>query len=297
MSGPDRADAASGTPEAASAPAAPRLDLPVAPPPGLVPRDAHRLALSQGALFVAARRGGLPPILCIPGGYHGAWCWDLWMQDFAAAGIAAAALEPRGKGTLEPEARPDTSIEDYARDAVEAAGLLGTPVVLMGHSLGGLVAMRAAMRLPEIAGLLLIAPSPPGNMPGAAPVPLVPEGTPLPPPAAQVVVDRYLGGVRPSQVEHYLAALSPESPRVLNDRYALRVEVDPARLAGVPTLVIEAGRDDAERHPPGQDAAIARFLGGAHLLLPEAPHCMMLAPWAAAGAAAVIAWHRATFPG
>jgi len=111
------------------------------------------------------------------------------------------------------------------------------------------------------------------------------------------VVDRYLGGHRPPGLEAYLAALSPESPRVLNDRYALRVEVDPARLAGIPTLVIEAGRDDAERHPPGQDAAIARFLGAEHLLLPEAPHTMMLAPWAGEGATAIIAWHRRHFGG
>jgi pimeloyl-ACP methyl ester carboxylesterase len=267
----------------------------IAPPDGRLPRRTRHVPLSQGGLFVGMAGGAAPPILCIPGGYHGAWCYDLWMEAFAEAGIAAAALEPRGKGTLEAAASPATGIDDYASDAVEAAGQLGGAVVLLGHSLGALIAMRAAMRLERVAGLLLIAPSPPANLPGAAAVRLVPDGPMVAPPADAVVVDRYLRGDRPEGVAAYLAALSPESPRVLNDRYALRIPVEPARFAGLPVLVIEAGRDDAERHPPGQDAAIAGFLGGEHLLLPEAPHCMMLAPWAAEGAAAIIAWHRRHF--
>ncbi len=272
----------------------PDLSLPVNPPAGRIPTGTQRSGLSHGALFSLPGGRG-PAILGIPGGYHGAWCYDLWMRDFAAAGIATAALEPRGKGTLEAAATPTTVLEDYATDAVEAAQAMGGPVVLMGHSLGALIALRAAMRLREVAGILLIAPSPPGNMPGAAPVRLVPDGAMQPSPADRVVIDRYLGGKRPPRVEEFLAALSPESPSVLNDRYALRVTIDAARFAEVPLLVIEAGRDDAERHPPGQDAAIAAFLGGEHLLLPEAPHCMMLAPWAAEGSAAIIAWHNRHF--
>ncbi len=59
--------------------------------------------------------------------------------------------------------------------------------------------------------------------------------------------------------------------------------------------MLEAGRDDQARHPPGQDRALAAFLGADHVLLPEAPHCLMLAPWEAAAAAPVIAWYRARF--
>ncbi|WP_270935584.1 alpha/beta fold hydrolase [Falsiroseomonas oryzae] len=262
----------------------------LAPPPGRVPPGTRRVVLSRGAVFVGSGVG--VPILCIPGGYHGAWCFTPWLKLFAEAGIAAAALEPRGKGTLDAAADPATGVEDYAADAVEAAAALGGRVVLLGHSLGALVAMRAAARMEGVAGLLLAAPSPPGNLPEAAPVPTVPEGALLRPPVEKVVVARYLGGMRPEGLSAYRAALSPESPRALNDRYALRIPVEPARLAGVPVLVLEAGRDDPERHPAGQDEAIARFLDGAHQLLPEAPHCLMTGPWAVAGAAPLIAWHR-----
>ncbi|MBW6399749.1 alpha/beta hydrolase [Roseomonas sp. HJA6] len=264
----------------------------IAPPPGLVPSGTRRLAMSRASLFVTEGGGDGPPILCIPGGYHGAWCFDAWLGLFAASGIAAAALELRGKGTLGTSADPNTDIAAYAADVGEAAGALGTAPVLLGHSLGALIALRAAVDVPAVAGLLLVAPSPPGNMPGVAAVREVPEGALIPPPAPEVAARRFLGGEQPEGFIAYHAALSPESPRALNDRYALRVAVDPARLAGIPTLVVEAGRDDAARHPSGQDAGIAALLGGQHRFMPELPHCMMLRPWAEAGAAPIIAWHR-----
>jgi pimeloyl-ACP methyl ester carboxylesterase len=261
------------------------------PPPGRIPPETRRIALSRGAVFLG--QGAGTPILCIPGGYHGAWCFAPWLALFAAASIAAAALEPRGKGTLEAGADPATGVDDYAADAVEAVAALGGRVVLLGHSLGALVAMRAAERLRGAAGLLLIAPSPPGNLAGAAPVPLVAEGAMRPPPGEAETIARFLGGDRPEGLADYVAALSPESPRSLNERYGLRVAVDATRLAGTPCLVLEAGRDDAQRHPAGQDIAIARFFGGTHRLLPDAPHCLMVGPWAAAGAAPLVAWHQA----
>ena len=260
------------------------------PPPRLEPPGRRSAAGEHAAVYAAAGAG--PTILCIPGGYHGAWCFAPLMTTFAQAGIAAAALEPRGKGTLAAAGDPATGIEDYADDAVAAAATLDGPVVLLGHSLGALIALRAAMRVPRLAGLLLVAPSPPGNMPGVAPVPEVSEGGLIAPPREAVAVNRFLGGARPPGLADYLAALSPESPRALNDRYALRVAVDAARFTSIPSLVIEAGLDDAERHPAGQDAAIAAFLGGSHLLLPDMPHCMMLAPWVEEASAPLLAWHR-----
>lgn len=266
----------------------------LAPPPGRVPPGTRRIDLSRGAVFVGPGAG--VPILCIPGGYHGAWCFASWLSLFAEAGIAAAALEPRGKGTLEAGADPATGVEDYATDVVEAAAALGGRVVLLGHSLGALVAMRAAERLDAAAGLLLVAPSPPGNLPSAARVPTVSEGAMLRPPAEPIAVARYLAGAQPPGLADYLGALSPESPRALNDRYALRMPIEPSRLAGVPVVVLEAGRDDPERHPAGQDEAIANFFCGTHRLLREAPHCLMLASWASVSAEPLIAWHHAHHP-
>ncbi|WP_137176606.1 alpha/beta hydrolase [Roseomonas sp. AR75] len=264
------------------------------PAEALSPHGTRRVALGQGALFLRADGAG-PTLLCIPGAYHGAWCYEAWLDAFAAAGIASAALEKRGHGTLRGRLDPMTGIDDFAADAAEAAAALGAPPVLVGHSLGALIAMRAAQRLMPggVSGLVLVAPSPPGNLPGAAKVPLVPEGALRPPPDLATTAERFLGGDTPEWLPEYQRKLSPESPRAMNERYDLRLPVDPAHLAGLPVFVLEAGRDDAARHPPGQDAAIAAFLGGTHALLPDAPHCFMLGDWAAESAAAVIAWYRA----
>lgn len=257
------------------------------------PAGARRIALSHAAVF--AQEGQGPVILCIPGGYHSAFCFGPWLGLLAEAGMAAAALEPRGKGSLMAGANPATGINDYAADAAEAACALAQPVVLLGHSLGALVAMRAAEMLGDAAGLLLVAPSPPGNLPGAAPVPEVTGGTMLAPPDLTAIRARYFGGQEVADISAYRAALSAESPRVLNDRYALRIPITHEKLHGLPGLVLEAGQDDAARHPPGQDLAIAEFLGLDYQMLRNMPHCMMWQPWARESLAPIIAWHRGQF--
>ncbi|MFB9971228.1 alpha/beta fold hydrolase [Pseudoroseomonas cervicalis] len=257
------------------------------------------LRLSHALLHGPAAWGAAPPLLLVPGGYHGAACWAEWRAALAALGLPAAALDLRGHGALAGAAfPPDTGVADYAADVGEAARAIrertGRAPVLVGHSLGALVVLAAAAAAAPCAGLALLAPSPPGNLPGVAAVPEVPEGRLLPPPAEAVAVARWMGGrALPAPAhEAWLAELCPESPRALNDRYALRIRVEPAALRGIPVLVMEAGRDDAERHPAGQDAALAAFLGGEHLLLPEAPHCLMLGAAGEEAARQLAGWVR-----
>lgn len=263
----------------------------IAPPPGLVPPGTRRLPAGLGVLFL--RDGAGPPLICVPGGYHGAWCFTALIETLGTAGMAAGALDPRGKGTLSDAADAGTGVDDYAADAEAAVRLCAMPPLLLGHSLGALVALRAAARLPRLAGLVLLAPSPPGNLPGVGLLPPVNEARLAPPPDEATAVDRFLGGQRPQGLGAYVAALGPESPRALNDRYVGRLAIDVADLRGTPVLVVEAGRDDAARHPPGQDAALARFLGGEHRRLEDAPHCLMLGPWAGGLAALLLPWLRA----
>ena len=55
---------------------------------------------------------------------------------------------------------------DYAGAVVAAAAALPAPPVLIGHSMGGLVAAMAATRAP-LAGLILLAPSAPWGLAGS----------------------------------------------------------------------------------------------------------------------------------
>jgi pimeloyl-ACP methyl ester carboxylesterase len=236
--------------------------------------------LSHALLHEPAGWGDAPPVLLVHGAHHGAGCWDGWIAALAARGLPAAALDLRGHGALAGEGlSPQTGVLDYASDVADAVRALPRPPVIVGHSLGALVVAAAVGRLDvPAAGLALVTPSPPGNLPGVAAVPEVREGATLPPPKPEAAIARWMGGIDPPPAlrEAWLAGLCHESPRAMNERYRLRIAVDPARLAGVPLLVIEAGLDDAARHPPGQDAAIATFFGGRHVLMAEANHCLML---------------------
>lgn len=218
-----------------------------------------------------------PPVLLVHGGYHGAWCWDYWAGRLIAEGREVAALDLRGHGGLAPPPDyPETGVLGFVEDVVAAIDALDRPPVVAGHSLGGLLVPLAAARRPT-AALLLVCPSPPGNLPGAQRVSLVPEGAPVPPLPAAVARSRYAEHLSDAELADLVAKLCAESPRLLNERYDLRVAVDPAAI-GAPVLVVEGGRDDPERHPAGQDQAIAGFYGGAHLRLDDAPHDLMLGP-------------------
>ncbi|OBI16974.1 alpha/beta hydrolase [Mycobacterium sp. E2497] len=87
------------------------------------------------------------PLLFVHGGWHGAWCWEHFLDFFADAGYRAVAVSLRGHGAS-PTAKPlhKVSIADYIEDVRSVAdGLGGAPArhpVLIGHSLGGFVIQR-----------------------------------------------------------------------------------------------------------------------------------------------------------
>lgn len=91
-----------------------------------------------------------PPILFLHGAFAGPEVWTRFVAPwFAARGHQV--LAPR-LGSLLPGAR----LRDYVRRAQEAAATLPTPPVVVGHSLGGLVAQHLAARAP-VAGVVLVA--------------------------------------------------------------------------------------------------------------------------------------------
>ncbi len=106
-----------------------------------------------------------PPLLFIHGSFCGAWVWaEHFLPYFAAAGWQCAAVSLRGHGGSEgQDALDGFGLADYVADVVQAAKELGTPPVLIGHSLGGMVAQRAACRT-AAAGLAMLASVGPGGI-------------------------------------------------------------------------------------------------------------------------------------
>lgn len=254
--------------------------------------------LSQARLYRGRQpaQRDAPVILFVHGGYHGAWCYSAWLHYLERAGLPVAAIDLRGHGGLpQGPAFHDTRVTEFADDVVEACRALDSPVVLAGHSLGGLIVGVAASRWPS-AGLILLAPSPPGQMPGAAPVTPLPEGAPFGPPPEPTAREKFAPGLEHLDLGPMLSRLCAESPRALNERYRLEVPVDREKIHG-PALCIGAGRDLHTLHPPGQDRAVADFYGARYVELPDAVHSMMVTPQWRDGADVILDWYREHFPG
>ncbi|RUP02404.1 MAG: alpha/beta fold hydrolase [Mycobacterium sp.] len=84
-----------------------------------------------------------PPLLFVHGGWHGAWCWENFLNYFADAGYRAVAVSLRGHGASPaPKALRWCSMADYVEDVRTVADSLGGPPVLIGHSLGGFAVQR-----------------------------------------------------------------------------------------------------------------------------------------------------------
>jgi pimeloyl-ACP methyl ester carboxylesterase len=100
-----------------------------------------------------------PPILFLHGAFGGPEIWTRFIAPwFAARGHPVSA--PRLSTPL--AARP-ARLRDYVARAAAAADALGAPPVVIGHSLGGLVAQHLAARR-RVAGLALVASPGPGGL-------------------------------------------------------------------------------------------------------------------------------------
>jgi len=245
-------------------------------------------ALTHGGLFATARGRG-PTLLFVHGGFHGAWCWAPYLEFFSTRHVPVAALDLRGHGGLpQTDAFVHEGVREMAADVTEAAAALGGPVVLVGHSLGALVAMAAAEQI-KPAGLVLLAPSPPNNVPEVKRLPAFPDGELIAPPPPERTRKWFLSGYSGSDIAPYQARMTPESPAFLNDRYLARISAKPEWVKG-PTLCMSAGKDDTLLHPAGQDEAIAAYYSAEFQSIPEAGHCLMADDSAEVSAALLLDW-------
>lgn len=95
--------------------------------------------------------------ILVPGAMHPAWCWHRLVPLLEAAGHDAIALDMPGTGTNRSIHPRDATLAiwaDYVADQVRRAA---KPVLLAGHSRGGLVISEAAEQVPdELAGLIYV---------------------------------------------------------------------------------------------------------------------------------------------
>lgn len=101
-----------------------------------------------------------PPIVLIHGAANSSSIWRFWQRELSNLGWPTFAIDLRGHGDSEPIDLSRTSMHDYAEDALSLCGQLGQRPVLIGWSMGGLIAMMVAAHGHAVACVAL-APSTP----------------------------------------------------------------------------------------------------------------------------------------
>jgi pimeloyl-ACP methyl ester carboxylesterase len=84
----------------------------------------------------------------VHGSFHGGWCWDAVASRLTAAGHRVIAPDLPGRGG---DTRPLASLtlDDYITRVADTIAAQPEPVVLAGHSMGGVVITGVAERIPE----------------------------------------------------------------------------------------------------------------------------------------------------
>jgi pimeloyl-ACP methyl ester carboxylesterase len=124
-----------------------------------------------GDLTVAVQRPASPTtkpkVLLIHGMFGGAWYWEGYQAQLARRGYESHAINLRGHHGSRP-VRDVGKIElmQYVGDALDVAKTLGNPIVI-GHSMGGLLAQKVAER-GACRSLVLLAAAPPRWIPVAS---------------------------------------------------------------------------------------------------------------------------------
>jgi pimeloyl-ACP methyl ester carboxylesterase len=238
------------------------------------------------------------PLLFVHGAAHAAWCWDEhFLPYFAENGYRAVALSFRGHGasTLSQPLK-SCSIADYADDVHAVADKLGSPPVLIGHSIGCFVVLTCLAEHGAPAAVLM-APATPGGLRRIAlrmirrhPWTTLRANTVGNPSdffstPALARESLFCEHTPESIVESCAARIEPESKRAGLDTM---VRLPDARRVTAPMLVLGAKNDGSRID--GDVSAVARIYQTDAEFFPDMGHNMMLEPGWQAVAERIQTW-------
>lgn len=208
---------------------------------------------------------------------HGWMCnrtfWQRPCRDLAGRGFRCLAIDFRGHGDSEAPAR-GYSIEQLAGDvsAMMAALEIG-PAVMVGHSMGGMVAQRFCLERPEQTAALVL----------VATIASDPDDRLI---SKRIGSDAARMGFAHAFDRHFDAWFAPGAPHTVRGWVKRQMRSTPddlglqlvgaysrfdltGRLGEIrrPTLVIGTRSDDSA--PPGQSRRLAELIPGARLALIE----------------------------
>jgi pimeloyl-ACP methyl ester carboxylesterase len=224
------------------------------PPPPSRPVRKDEIELHDRGLYIESwlpeRRSRRKPLLFVHGELAGSWAWERFLGYFAGRGWEGHALNLRNHHWSQTADPAELSFESFVEDVGAAIDRLGSSVVVIGHGMGGLLALKAAERHP-VSGLVLVGPELPADVRAVTEphqIREIPElfgpsllgWATLPEKLQRDHRDLSLADVL--RVQHLMGQKPHESGRAR--RTMLRgVKVDPAKVADIPKLVIGGGLD------------------------------------------------------
>jgi non-heme chloroperoxidase len=240
-----------------------------APSTGGRPIRKDEIELNERGIYVESwlpeRRSRRKPLLFVHGELGGSWVWERYLGYFASRGWEGHALNLRNHHWSQTADPAELSFEMFVEDVASVMRRLGPGVVVVGHGMGGLLAMKAAERQP-LAGLVLIASEVPGELRLAAhqhELREIPElyGKSLI--GWEILPERLQRDQRDLtindilRIQHLMGQKPHESGRAR--RAVMRgIRVDRSMLVAVPRLVIGAGLDS--QVPVEQAERLAEWL-------------------------------------
>jgi pimeloyl-ACP methyl ester carboxylesterase len=115
--------------------------------------------IAERGLYVESwlpeRRSRRRPLFMLHGELAGSWLWHRYLGYFAPRGWEGHALNLRAHYWSETADVTELDFETYVDDALAAAAHMARPPVVIGHGMGGLLAMRVAQAT-TISALILV---------------------------------------------------------------------------------------------------------------------------------------------
>jgi pimeloyl-ACP methyl ester carboxylesterase len=235
------------------------------------------------------------PVVFVHGLWAGAWLWERWLPVAAAEGWDAWALELRGRNGSRPV--PDLGrvrICDFVADVRDALAHIGD-ALLVGHSMGGLVAQAAAASEPHVRAAAFLCSVPPRGIvaltgpllrQAGAYLPAMARGRPFAP-RRQDADASVMNEVDPAERDSLFERFIPDSGTAAREIALGRVAVDPASVR-IPVLV--AGATSDRISPPSLHGKLVRRYDADEIVFDARGHLVMLEDGWEARALQVLGW-------
>ena len=113
--------------------------------------------------WLPERRSRRKPLYMLHGELGGSWLWQRFLGYFAPRGWEGHALNLRGHYWSQTADFGTLDFSTYLEDVAAGADLLPRPPIVIGHGLGGLLALRLAQERP-VSAIVLLSPALPAAL-------------------------------------------------------------------------------------------------------------------------------------